>query len=197
MIFKKRMICFFENYLKTEGDKKVFDKDSGYNVSEDENYYFDLIKKKWPDAERSKTFDEFRNPENNRPWQVDIFIPSENKMIQIQKNWKHGRRPYNEDDPLCQSDVKWLKSKDGAYYDKVLYTWTVLDPLKRQVAKDLGFDYIEIFNMDEFLKWYENPNLSYEEYKYPTTLEYDSDEYFLQKDRGRDIYGLDSDYLAP
>ena len=58
--------------------------------------------------------------------------------------------------------------------------------------------YAEYFIRKDFGdKWYENPNLSYEEYKYPTTLEYDSDEYFLQKDRGRDIYGLDSDYLAP
>ena len=35
-----------ENILR-EGDKKIFDKDSGYNVSEDENVYYDLIKKKW------------------------------------------------------------------------------------------------------------------------------------------------------
>ena len=123
-----------ENILR-EGDKKIFDKDSGYNVSEDENYYFDMIKKKWPDALKSQTFDDFRNPINHRPWQVDIYIPSEKMMIQIQKNWKHGRRPYDPNDPLCQSDVKWLNSKTGDFYNKVLYTWTELDPLKRKIAK--------------------------------------------------------------
>jgi len=173
--------------------KKIFDKDSGYNVSLDEEYYYDLVKKKWPDAERSQTFDDFRNPENHRPWQVDIYVPSEKMMIMIQKNWKHGRRPYDSEDPACQSDVKWLESKDGEYYKKVLYTWTQLDPLKRKIAKKLGYRYVEIFNLDEFEKWYDNPNLTYQEYKHPERLEYDSDEYFRQKDRGRDVYGNDSD----
>ena len=54
-----------------EGDGKVFDKDSGYNSSDDEEYYWDLIKKKWPDAKKSVTLDFFRNPENHRPWQID------------------------------------------------------------------------------------------------------------------------------
>ena len=40
-----------------EGDKKIFDKDSGYNISEDEEYYYELLKKKWPDVERSVTDD--------------------------------------------------------------------------------------------------------------------------------------------
>lgn len=184
-----------ENILR-EGDKKIFDKDSGYNVSEDENYYYDMIKKKWPDAEKSKTFDDFRNPENHRPWQVDVFVPSENMMIQIQKHIKHGRRPYNPADSVCQADIEWLKSKKGDFYDKILYTWTELDPLKRKIANELGYKYVEIFNMDEFLKWYENPNLTYEEYKFPTGLQYNSEEYFKQKARHRDIYGNDTKWDA-
>ena len=175
-----------------EGDKKVFDKDTGYNVSEDENFYYELIKRKWPDVERSQTFEDFRNPENNRPWQVDFYVPSENMMIQINKNWRHGRRPYNPEDADCQADVEWLESQNGEYYDKVLYTWTQLEPLKRKLAKDLGYKYVEIFNMDEFITWYQNPELTYEEYKHPTRLKYDSDEYFAQKARHRDIYGNDS-----
>lgn len=180
------------NITLNEGDKKIFDKDSGYNVSEDEEYYWDLIKKKWPDAEKSVTLDDFRNPDNHRPWQCDYYIPSEKMIIQLQKNWKHGRRPYNPTDPSCQEDVTWLKSQKGDYYDKVLYTWTELEPLKRQIAKENGYRYVELFNMDEFNKWYNNPELTYEEYKYPTTLKYDSDEYFAQKARHRDIYGNDT-----
>lgn len=174
-----------------EGDGKVFDKDSGYNSSDDEEYYWDLIKKKWPDAEKSVTLDFFRNPENHRPWQIDAYVPSEKMMIQINKNWKHGRRPYNPNDPTCQADVKWLKSKKGEYYDKVLYTWTELEPLKRKIAKDNGYRYVEIFNVDEFNDWYANPELTYEEYKHPVSLRYDRDEYFRQKAEGKDIYGSD------
>lgn len=179
-----------------EGEKKIFDKESGYNTSKDEEFMFEKIKEKWPDVEKSVTLDDFRNPENNRPWQVDAYVPSERMMIQINKNWKHGRRPYNPEDPTCQEDVEWLKSQDGEYYDKVLYTWTQLEPLKRQIAKENGYRYVELFNLDEFNTWYENPELTYEEYKYPTRLKYDSDEYFRQKARQRDIFGNDTDYLG-
>ena len=180
----------------TEGDKKIFDKKSGYNISKDELYYYDLLKKKWPDIQQSVTDDKFVNPITHRHFQMDYFVPSENMIIQINKNWKHGRRPYNPEDPSCQADVKWLESQDGEYYDKVLHTGTKLDPLKRIIAENNGFKYVEIFNMDEFNKWYNNPELTYDEYKYPTRIKYDSDEYFKQKARGRDIFGNDSDYLG-
>ena len=175
----------------SEGEKKIFDKDSGYNISKDEEYYYDLIKEKWPDAEKSITLDAFRNPDNNRPWQIDIFVPSKKMMIFISKNWKHGRRPYNPEDPDCQADVKWLKQQKGEFYDKVLYTWTELDPLKRKIAKELGYRLVEIFNKEEFEQWYNNPNLTYEQYKHPIRLKYDSDEYFDQKSRGLDTNGND------
>lgn len=62
------------------------------------------------------------------------------------------------------------------------------------MAKQAGFKYIEIFNLDEFNKWYANPNLSYEEYKTaPESMQYDREEYFKQKAAGKDIYGNDSD----
>ena len=172
-------------------EEKVYDKDSGYNSSADEEYYWDLIKEKWPDAEKSVTLEGFKNPDNNRPWQCDYYVPSEKMIIQINKNWKHGRRPYNPEDPSCQEDVEWLKSEKGEYYDKVLYTWTELEPLKRKIAKELGYRYVEIFNIDEFKDWYANPNLTYEEYKHPVPLKYDRDEYFAHKAAGSDIFGND------
>ena len=176
-----------------EGDGKVFDKDSGYNSSDDEEYYWDLIKKKWPDAKKSVTLDFFRNPENHRPWQIDAYVPSEKMMIQFDGHIKHGRRPYHPEDPNCQAEVEWLKSKKGDFYNKILYTWTELEPMKRQIAKDNGYRYIEIFNPDEFKTWYANPELDYEEYKHPLpTMQYDRDEYFKQKARGVDIFGNSS-----
>lgn len=188
-----------ENILAfSEGDKKVFDKDSGYNISKDEEYYYDLLKKRWPDIEKSITRDDFVNPETHRHFQIDFWVPSENMAIQINKHIKHGRQKFNPENPMHQKDVAWLKTMPGDFYKKILYTWTELDPLKRELAKNAGFKYVEIFNMDEFNKWYENPNLTYEEYKTaPESMQYNSEEYFDQKERGRDIYGVDSDPLAP
>ena len=45
-----------------EGDKKVFDKDSGYNSSKDEQYIFEKLKEKYPNIVISYTDDRFVNP---------------------------------------------------------------------------------------------------------------------------------------
>ena len=43
--------------------------------------------------------------------------------------------------------------------------------------------------MREFDKWFENPELTYEEYADPDPLLYDSEEYFRQKANGENPYG--------
>ena len=187
-----------ESILAEYDSKKIFTKgDKHYNSSKDELYMYDLLKKKWPDTIMSYTRDDFINPNTNRHFQLDFYIPSLNMGIQLNKHWKHGRRKYDPNDKNCLADVRWLKSKDSDFYDKVLYTWTVLDPLKRDVAKNIGMNYVEIFNLEEFNKWYNNPDLTYEEYKTaPDSLKYNSEEYFDAKDRHLDIYGNDSDPYA-
>lgn len=182
-----------ENILR-EGDKKIFDKETGYNTSKDELYIFDKLKEKWPDVIMSYTDDRFVNPETHRHFQLDFYIPSEDKGFNYNKHIRHGRSKYDANNPHCQDDIKWLKNKPGEFYKKILHTWTELDPLKRQVAQEAGLDFIEWFNLDEFNKWYENPELPYEEYKTaPESMQYDREEYFKQKAAGKDIYGNDSD----
>ena len=177
-----------------EGDKKIFDKDSGYNSSKDEQYIFEKLKEKWPDVIISYTDDRFVNPDTNRHFQADYYIPSEDWFLNYNKIFTHGRRKYNPDDPNCQKDVEWLKSQDGDYYKRALKQWTVTDPIKREIAKINGLKLIEWFNLDEFNTWLAKPELTYEQYKQaPESMQYDSKEYFKQKARGRDIYGNDSD----
>lgn len=188
-----------ESCAFTEGDKKVFDKDSGYNSSIDEEYIFNKLKEKWPDVKMSYTDDRFVNPETHRHFQSDYYIPSKDWFLNYNKIFTHGRRKYDQNDPKCQEDVKWLESmsKPGNYYERALKQWTITDPIKREVAKNNGLKLIEWFNLDEFNTWFNNPELTYEEYKYaPDSIQYDSEEYFKQKARGRDIYGNDSDYLG-
>ena len=188
-----------KEYTFTEGDKKIFDKDSGYNSSKDEQYIYEKLKEKWPDVKMSYTDDRFVNPETHRHFQCDFYIPSKDWFINYNKIFTHGRRKYNPDDPNCQEDVKWLESmsKPGNYYERALKQWTITDPIKRKVAEENGIKLIELFNLDEFERWFANPELSYEEYKYaPDSMQYNSDEYFKQKARGRDIYGADSDPYA-
>lgn len=201
-----KTLSAFNPYLKSlidentlaEGDKKIFDKNSGYNVSEDELYIFDKLKEKYPNIQMSVTDDRMISPDTHRHWELDFYDPDSDTGFNYNKHIRHGRRKYNSEDPNCQADVKWLQRQEGDFYKKILHTWRDLDPLKREVAKANGLKYIEWFNLDEFNKWFENPELSYEEYRYaPDSLQYDSEEYFDQKARGRDVYGNDSQPYAP
>lgn len=189
---------FTEDVLD-EGDKKIFDKNSGYNSSYDEEFIEEKLKEKYPNLIMSYTDDRFINPETNRHFQLDFYDPDSDTGFNYNKHIKHGRRKFNKNDPNCIMDVKWLESmaEPDNFYEKILHTWRDLDPLKRSVAKEAGLNYIEWFNIDEFLKWYKNPELTYEEYKMaPKSMQYDSDEYFIQKARHRDIYGNDSRWDA-
>ena len=115
-----------------------------------------------------------------------------NLYINYNRHIKHGRRIYDPEDPNCQKDVAWLKKQDGEFYKKILHTWTVVDPLKRIVAKQLGWNYVELFDRDEVEKFLADPTLSYDEYRSPIeTMQYDSDRYFKGKDRNRDEFGND------
>ena len=177
--------------------KKVFDKDSGYNISKDEEFIYEKLKEKYPNIQKSVTDDRFVNPETHRHFQIDFYDPDSDTAFNLNKHIKHGRRKYDPDDPNCQEDIRWLENQPGEFYAKILHTWKDLDPLKRRVAAENGLKFIEWFNLDEFNKWYDNPLLSYEEYRYaPDSMQYDSEEYFNQKARGRDVYGNDSDYLG-
>lgn len=184
-----------ENILY-EGDKKIFDKASGYNSSKDELYIFDKLKEKYPNVIMSYTDDRFVSPETNRHWQADFYDPDSDTLFNYGKHIRHGRSKFNPNDPNHKKDVKWLESMPGDFYEKIRHTWTELDPLKREVAKQQGIDFIEWFNLDEFNTWFENPNLSYDEYKQPTSLQYNSDEYWDQKAKGKDTNGNDSDPYA-
>lgn len=200
MTYFRNLVESILNAHLEEGDKKVFDKNSGYNSSYDEEFIEEKLKEKYPNLIMSYTDDRFVNPETNRHFQLDFYDPDSDTGFNYNKHIKHGRRKFDENDPACIDDVKWLESlaKPGNFYEKILHTWKDLDPLKRLIAKEAGLKYIEWFNIDEFLKWYENPELTYEEYKTaPESMQYDSDEYFIQKDRGRDVYGNDSRPYAP
>ena len=186
-----------ENILR-EGDKKILNKNGPhYNSSKDEEAVYDLLKKVYPNLQQNYTDDRFVSPITHRHFQADYYDPDSDTFFLLQKHIKHGRRPYNPEDPNCQKDVEWLEGQKGEFYEKMLHTWTEVDPIKRVVAKQQGFKLLEFFNLDEVLNFLKDPTQTYEEYKCaPDTMQYDSDEYFKQKARGRDIYGNDSDPYA-
>ena len=39
-------------------------------------------------------------------------------------------------------------------YNNAIYTWTIRDTLKRETAKKNNLNWIEFFNMKQFMDWY-------------------------------------------
>lgn len=77
------------------------------------------------------------------PFMCDFYIISEDKYIELNGNWTHGGRPYDENDESCRLQLeRWQeKAKSSDYYKNAIYTWTDLDVRKRNIAKENNLNY--------------------------------------------------------
>lgn len=180
----------FENgFLYDEKKSKVVsDPETGVSTSKDEDYIYDKLVDKYGEVKRQY------KDEERYPWVVDFYIPSEDMFVEYLKHWSHGRRVYDPNDPECQKDVEWLKdkAKDNEFYQRTLTQWTEKDPEKMQTARDNGLNLVVLYNLREFDKWFENPDMQYRQYRDADPLQYDSKIYFDKKAQGYDTNGLDA-----
>lgn len=85
----------------------------------------------------------------------DFYIPELDLYIEYQGIWTHGSKPFEGTEEDIKKLNKW-KEKNKAYYKQAIYTWTKLDVKKRKIANDLNLNWIEFFNMEQFMNWYNN-----------------------------------------
>ena len=61
-------------------------------------------------------------------------------------------------DILCQLQSKATlmisKGKKNTQYLRAIKVWSKTDPLKREIAKKNNLNWIEFFNMNQFLDWF-------------------------------------------
>ena len=98
------------------------------------------------------------------PFNCDFYIPELDLYIEIQGHWSHGTLgpnnylgAYNCDNPKHQKILKLWKrnAKNGSnYYAQAINIWTYRDPLKRETAKRNNLNWLEFFNINQFLDWY-------------------------------------------
>lgn len=87
------------------------------------------------------------------PFFCDFYIPSKDLYIEYQGYWSHGNEAYIGTKEQNER-VKLWKAKNGPQYMKAIINWTKKDVLKRETAKKNKLNWIEFFNMDEFMEWY-------------------------------------------
>jgi len=97
------------------------------------------------------------------PFYCDFYIPELNLFIEYQGYWMHGKQKYDcFNGQHLQKVQSWVeKSKQKSHnprikkvYEYAIKTWTITDPLKRQIAKENNLNWIEFFNIQQFDEWF-------------------------------------------
>lgn len=125
-------------------------------VSKEENEIYSLLVQKFPDVKR-----QYRD--QRYPFACDFYIPSQDLFIEYQGNWTHGGHAYNENSQQDKNLVSFWKQKvtsnkvkQKSYYEQALYVWTELDVRRRLTASKNNLNFLEFFNLGEFLSWFES-----------------------------------------
>lgn len=124
-------------------------KNKSFNKSIGEDRIFNLIKEVYPDI-----ISQHRDKERY-PFRCDYYIPNLDLFIEYQGNPNHGGHPFdkNNEDDLKQleklnsqnEDLKQRTGKLKTRYDHMIKGWTIVDPKKRELAKNNNLNYIEIW----------------------------------------------------
>ena len=96
------------------------------------------------------------------PFRCDFYIPENNLYIEIQGHPSHGKEPYNKNNKKHQEIlnlwqrkvIELKKDKNRVQYEDYIRVWTISDPKKREMAKLNNLNYLEFFDKEQFMNWY-------------------------------------------
>lgn len=116
-----------------------------------EDIVYELLCKKYKNIERQYS-------SNLYPFKCDFYIKSANLYIEYNGSHFHNFRKYVGDEKdlkelelLKEKSLKLKEKtkKSKTQYDMIIYTWSVLDPKKRKIAKDNNLNFIELWNIND------------------------------------------------
>jgi len=142
---------------KTEEEKKAIIKKvliakkerKSFNTSKPEEDIYNLLIKKFKCVKRQYNCEKY-------PFDCDFYIKDLDLFIEYQGFVTHGEHPFNNNDIEDIRVLDLLRESFSSFNKKRIEVWTIKDPLKRQIAKDNGLNWIEFFTMKEFMEWYNN-----------------------------------------
>lgn len=88
------------------------------------------------------------------PFVCDFYIPELDLYIEYQGLWTHGLKPFEGTGEDLQK-VEFWKNKKTKYYAMAIDTWTRRDVKKRKLAKESNLNWLEFFNMQQFIEWFD------------------------------------------
>lgn len=142
-----------------EVQKKTYNtklKNHSFNISYQEDICFELLKQKYSDCIRQYKSELY-------PFNCDFYIPSLDLYIEYNGSHYHHYHPFDVNDDNDINELNRLKEKANnsnahkngkkSQYDNIIYTWTILDLKKRNIAQQNNLNYIEFWNINEVKEW--------------------------------------------
>ena len=145
---EKRKIA--EKVFNTKKEKK------NLNTSKNEEIIYQFLLTKFPDTKTQYKSEKY-------PFACDFYIPSEDLYIEYNENWTHGFHPFNKNnsEDLKQLEIWKEKSEEinfrgekKLYYLNAVKVWSEKDVKKREIACKNKLYYLEFFNKEEFMNWF-------------------------------------------
>jgi glutathione peroxidase-family protein len=128
-------------------EKKLEKKQKEYETKKKNNSLFSSSAEdqfaKWLEENNYDFVRQYRSTEY--PFNCDFYFPQLDLYVEIQGHWTHGGHPYDEHSENDKAIVDFWKNTQSHYYANATYTWTDLDVRKRNIAKQNGINYVEIF----------------------------------------------------
>lgn len=121
-------------------------KNNSYGKSKIEDKIYNLLTEKFGDVYRQYISEKY-------PFACDFYIPKIDTYIEYQGYWSHGNEPFVYTEKQKEIINLW-ESKNTNHYKNAVYVWTIRDPLKRKTAKNNNLKWLEFFNMEQFMQWY-------------------------------------------
>lgn len=122
-------------------------KNGTFNSSKSENKTFKLLKHKFKHVLNNHKTDFY-------PFMCDFYVPKLDLYIECNYHWTHGKHLYDENSEEDVMIVNKWKSKNMKYYDNAIYTWTIRDVNKQNIADKNKLNYKVFYNFDDFVEWY-------------------------------------------
>ena len=134
-------------------------KNQRFSKSKEEDKVFEILNKHFKSVIRQ------HSDKILYPYHCDFYIKDIDTWIEYNGSEFHHYHPFNEFSEediielnLLKEKSKNRKQKTGknkSLYDSIIYTWTILDPKKRNIAKINNLKYFEFWNVSEVIKWLE------------------------------------------
>lgn len=126
-----------------------------FKASKYEDLIYNILKDDYNDVEREYKSEKY-------PWKCDFYIPDLDLFLEYQGHWSHNFCAFDKTNKEHIEKLNEYKNKvkEVFWYNRLIDVWATRDVIKREWAKEHNLNWVEFFNFDEFLNWYNTFKMS-------------------------------------